>query len=50
VTRTEKAGLGFALAEVMAVGLVPAFSKFAVSRVDPLLYSAVAVSIAARSR
>ena len=47
MTQTEKTGLGFALAEVMAVGLVPAFSKFAVSRVDPLLYSAVAVSVAA---
>src|SRR5436309_13419393 len=47
LTKTEKTGLGFALAEVMAVGLVPAFSKFAVSRVDPLLYSAVAVSVAA---
>jgi drug/metabolite transporter (DMT)-like permease len=47
VTRTEKAGLWFALAEVMAVGLVPAFSKYAVSRVDPLLYSALAVCVAA---
>jgi len=47
MTRTEKAGLWFALTEVMAVGLVPAFSKYAVSRVDPLLYSALAVCIAA---
>src|SRR5262245_60516086 len=31
----------------MAVGLVPAFSKYAVSRVDPLLYSALAVCVAA---
>src|SRR5262245_57674631 len=47
MTRTEKAGLWFASAEIMAVGLVPAFSKFAVSRVDPLLYSALAVCVAA---
>ena len=47
MTRTERAGLWFAFAEVMAVGLVPAFSKYAVSRVDPLLYSALAVCVAA---
>jgi len=47
VTRPEKTGLWFAFAEVMAVGLVPAFSKYAVSRVDPLLYSALAVCVAA---
>ena len=47
MTRTERVGLWFALAEVLAVGLVPAFSKYAVSRVDPLLYSALAVCVAA---
>lgn len=47
MTNTERAGFGFALAEILAVGLVPAFSKFAVSRVDPLLYSAAAVLVAA---
>lgn len=47
MTRTERAGLAFAFAEILAVGLVPAFSKFAVSRIDPLLYSASAVCVAA---
>jgi drug/metabolite transporter (DMT)-like permease len=47
VTRTERTGLWFAFAEVLAVGLVPAFSKYAVTRVDPLLYSALAVCVAA---
>lgn len=47
MTRTERAGLGFAGLEILAVGLVPAFSKFAVMRVDPLLYGAVAVTVAA---
>lgn len=46
MTRRERIGLGFAGAEILAVGLVPAFSKYAVGRVDPLLYSAVAVTIA----
>jgi drug/metabolite transporter (DMT)-like permease len=47
VTSTERAGLGFAAAEVLAVGLVPAFSKYAMDRIDPLLYSAGAVTVAA---
>jgi drug/metabolite transporter (DMT)-like permease len=47
VTSTERAGLAFASAEILAVGLVPAFSKFAMNRVDPLPYSVVAVSVAA---
>ena len=47
MTQKERAGLAFALAEILAVGLVPAFSKLAVSRIDPLLYSAAAVSVAA---
>lgn len=47
MTRTERAGLTFAMAEVLAVGLVPAFSKYAADRIDPLLYSAAAVSVAA---
>ena len=47
MTRTERVGLGFASAEIVAVGLIPAFSKYAVGRVDPLLYSVAAVTIAA---
>lgn len=47
MTRTERVGLSFALAEVVAVGFVPAFSKYAVTSLDPLLYSAAAVSVAA---
>jgi len=47
MTRAEKVGLSFAFAEVLSVGLVPAFSKYAVARIDPLLYSASAVVVAA---
>jgi drug/metabolite transporter (DMT)-like permease len=47
MTRTERAGLAFALAEAGAVGLVPAFSKYVVASLDPLLYSAAAVTVAA---
>lgn len=47
MTRTEKTGLWFAFAEALAVGLVPAVSKYAVSHVDPLLYGALSVCVAA---
>ena len=46
MTREEKAGLGFAAAEILAVGLVPAFSKLAVTGFDPLLYGAVCMVVA----
>jgi len=47
MTREERSGLGFAAVEVLAVGLVPAFSKLAVSGLDPLLYGTVCVTVAA---
>ncbi len=47
MTSTERAGYTFAILEIIAVGLVPAFSKFAAERVDPLAYAAAASVVAA---